>query len=140
MYYISPSFSFRELASTYNRKFKEENRLKAQEFLFNLRVLANYILEPSRALLKCPLIINSAYRCEGLNAAVGGSENSEHLKGLACDFTPLGLSVPVAYGILKDNPLIKYGQLINERDEWIHISLGFPFRTQEKCGQSFRIG
>ncbi|RAZ57416.1 D-Ala-D-Ala carboxypeptidase family metallohydrolase [Campylobacter hyointestinalis] len=34
---------------------------------------------------KIPFIINSAYRCEEHNKAVGGAKNSKHLKGLAVD-------------------------------------------------------
>lgn len=32
-----------------------------------------------------PVIINSAYRCEAHNKAVGGSANSQHFKGSAVD-------------------------------------------------------
>ena len=33
-----------------------------------------------------PVIINSGYRCEAHNKAVGGSANSQHFKGSAVDF------------------------------------------------------
>lgn len=98
-----------------------------------LTALANYILEPLRFLLKTPLKINSGYRCPALNKAVGGSKNSQHLKGEAADFIPLGLDLRQSFEIIKSSPL-HYGQLILEPG-WIHISLGAPFRELEKCGQ-----
>jgi uncharacterized protein YcbK (DUF882 family) len=48
-----------------------------------LYALRNYI--------KKPVIINSAYRCPAHNAAVGGNNNSQHLKGAAVDITIAGL-------------------------------------------------
>ena len=33
-----------------------------------------------------PVVINSGYRCEAHNKAVGGSANSQHFKGSAVDF------------------------------------------------------
>ncbi|WP_418497706.1 YcbK family protein [Duodenibacillus massiliensis] len=38
-----------------------------------------------------PIIVNSAYRSPAHNAAVGGVENSYHVKGLAADIRPESL-------------------------------------------------
>jgi len=43
------------------------------------------ILEHVRSHFGVPVIINSACRCADHNAAVGGSKNSQHLYGRACD-------------------------------------------------------
>ena len=48
----------------------------------NLTRLCCTVLEPLRALVG-PLRVNSGYRCEAVNAAVGGSSNSAHLYGRA---------------------------------------------------------
>jgi len=42
-------------------------------------------LNTSRDLAGIPFVINSGYRCEAHNAAVGGSKTSSHVKGLAAD-------------------------------------------------------
>lgn len=65
------------------------------------------------------LILNSGFRSEALNKAVGGAPNSDHKNGLACDLvcgTPeelfnriKGLNLP-------------YKQLIKE-PTWVHVSL-----------------
>lgn len=36
-----------------------------------------------------PIVINSGYRCEEVNKAVGGVKDSHHLRGLAADVRPL---------------------------------------------------
>ena len=43
------------------------------------------ILSVLRLLIGCPLIINSGYRSEAVNSAVGGVLESKHLLGLAAD-------------------------------------------------------
>lgn len=55
----------------------------------NLARLCKAILEPLRAHINSshltPIIINSGFRCEELNRAVGGTWNSNHLYGYAAD-------------------------------------------------------
>ena len=54
----------------------------APELVANLQVL--------RDEAGVPLAINSGYRCEKHNKAVGGSPNSQHVQGTAVDIRPLG--------------------------------------------------
>lgn len=42
-------------------------------------------IEEFRKVVKVPVIINSAYRCEKHNEEIGGAKNSNHLKGIAFD-------------------------------------------------------
>ena len=48
-------------------------------------------LEDVRNHFKSPVKINSACRCEKHNKEVGGSENSMHKKGMACDIVVVGV-------------------------------------------------
>jgi len=50
-----------------------------------LRNLCENLLQPLRDALDKPITINSGYRCERLNRAVGGSKTSQHMKGEAAD-------------------------------------------------------
>jgi len=50
----------------------------------NLRCVCFYLLDPLRRALG-PLKVNSGYRSKAVNAAVGGSKTSAHMKGLAAD-------------------------------------------------------
>lgn len=88
------------------------------------------LMEEVRKLLGgLPIIINSGYRSEALNRAVGGSRVSDHLRGDACDFRcpAYGTPLQIAAAIAKSG--IKFGQLILEYNSWIHISI--PNRGQD---------
>jgi len=137
---LSPHFTFNELTVTSKAKYKIVNRLFAKEYINNLTLLANYVLEPARAILNHPLIITSSYRCPGLNREIGGSATSQHLNGTAADFkiSSKDLSLEDAFIKLKESPFLHYGQLILEKS-WLHISLGAPFRILNKCYENFKI-
>ena len=135
---LSPHFTFYELTVTNNLRYKTANCLLAKEYLNNLTILANYLLEPVRTILDTPLIITSAYRCPSLNREVNGNAFSQHLNGTAADFKPKNLTLEKAFIKLKDFPILHYGQLILEQS-WLHISLGAPFRALNKCYESFKI-
>lgn len=137
---LSPHFTFEELTKTSITPYKLLNSLLAKDYVYNLVLLANYLLEPVRIILDTPLIITSGYRCASLNKQIGGSTTSQHLNATAADFKIDNkvLSLEDAFSKLKQNHILHYGQLILERG-WIHISLGMPFRPLNKCGESFRI-
>jgi len=56
-----------------------------KEQLANMKLLAEKVFEPLRAWAKGPIKINSFFRCEELNTAIGGSSRSQHCKGQAVD-------------------------------------------------------
>ena len=53
--------------------------------IHNLERLVNLILDPLRDAFDWPIVVNSGYRCEALNRAVGGSPRSQHQVGQAAD-------------------------------------------------------
>jgi hypothetical protein len=135
---LSPHFTFGEVTLTQNRALLRQNRACALNYITELTLLCNYILEPARALLKTPLIITGGYRCPALNKALRGEAASQHLLGQAADFLPLNADIETAFNALKKSGLIGFGQLILE-PAWLHISLGAPFRPLAKCAQSFKV-
>jgi hypothetical protein len=72
-----------------------------------------------------PILISSGYRSPQVNAAVGGSVNSQHMSGMAVDFSCPGFGTPLA--ICKElEPHMKelgIDQLIHEYDTWVHLGL-----------------
>jgi zinc D-Ala-D-Ala carboxypeptidase len=84
-------------------------------------------LEKVRALLDCPLIVNSWYRSPELNSAVGGVKNSDHLTGCAVDFVAPAYGTPtqVAMTLKESGMLLGFKQLILEHS-WVHISFPIP--------------
>lgn len=59
--------------------------IPSKEIVENLKYGCVHILEPLRSKVGIPIRINSGYRCERLNRAVGGVSNSYHLQGCAAD-------------------------------------------------------
>lgn len=53
----------------------------------NLEALAEQVLEPAREKLGKAITVNSGYRCQVHNKAVGGVANSQHMRGEAADLS-----------------------------------------------------
>ena len=69
-----------------------------------------------------PLIINSAYRSKAVNEAVGGSPNSSHLDGRACDISLTGLPDDVVDKLL--NALYdEFPSEIYSKSNYIHFAI-----------------
>jgi zinc D-Ala-D-Ala carboxypeptidase len=80
-----------------------------------------------------PIFLSSGYRCPALNAAVGGSPTSDHMKCDAADFTAPAFGSPLAIcRAIAANPIImaRVDQLIHEYGRWVHISFGARRRGQ----------
>lgn len=102
--------------------------------LDNLLDLIVYVLQPLRDKLKKPIIITSGYRCKNLNTLVGGVGNSQHLYGQACDFVVPNMTVQQVFDFVKSSG-IEYHQLINEYNQWVHIS----FVKNNNRKQAFKL-
>lgn len=55
----------------------------------NLKALIEDVLDPLREAYGRPIRVTSGYRCPQLNRLVGGSPNSQHMRGEAADIQPL---------------------------------------------------
>ena len=55
----------------------------------NLRALVDEVLDPLREAYGRPIRVNSGYRCPRLNTLVGGTPNSQHMRGEAADIQPV---------------------------------------------------
>lgn len=91
----------------------------------NLKKLTVNVLQPVRDLLDVPVVVNSAFRSEPVNLAVGGVSNSQHRLGFAADIVPQGIDLYSAFVRIGKSG-IPYDQLIIEKNQrgnsWIHIS------------------
>lgn len=90
-----------------------------------LRKLCQQILQPARDVLG-PLKINSGYRSQALNDAVGGVVNSAHRLGHATDVIPLNVGTrALAKWIVDSNRnfdqvILEFGT--DQNPAWIHVS------------------
>src|SRR5690606_12766301 len=78
----------------------------------NLYNVAVNILQPVREHYGIPFSPNSGYRSPALNRAVGGSTNSQHMKGEAVDFELPGIANYDLAVWVRDN--LDFDQLILE--------------------------
>lgn len=97
-------------------------------------------MERVKAFLKgFPIQVLSGYRCIALNSAVGGAENSQHIKGEACDFVCPAFGIPftVCIALARNVKILGIDQLIFESG-WVHCSFTFDPRyeilTRTKVG------
>lgn len=125
---FTKNFSYDELIASDTAKRLGLDNTPTYEEKEKLRRLAEEILQPIRDAWKSPIIVNSAYRSEAVNKAVGGVKNSQHRLGEAADITIGGKErnrklFNFIYKLIQKGT-IKVGQLIDEYSyQWIHISL-----------------
>jgi len=116
---LSLHFSLEELTTTDHRQF--DNTPNADE-LANLVRLAKFLEQVKTALGGKPVMINSAFRSEAVNTAVGSRNTSQHRIGCAADIRVPGMTPDeVVKAVIASG--IGYDQLIREFDRWTHISV-----------------
>ncbi len=138
---ISPHFTLSELARTDHRDYLSDNLIMAQApaIAERLSALALTLLEPIREHFGAPVVIHSGFRMPLLNATIGGSKTSQHMRGEAADFHVVGVPLREVWEWIAGSGLA-FGQLILEgyahgEPSWIHLSLGAPYRDPKKSGQ-----
>lgn len=100
--------------------------------LLNFSLLVGNILQPTRNFVKCPIIVTSGLRSYSNNDFVGGSSTSQHLTGLAVDFSISSNTLlnDAYYYIMSYCP---YDQLIYYKNKhFIHVSLNRVFSKNRK--------
>lgn len=124
-------FTIEELYASATAKAKGIDNKPNVQPLINLVYLTAYVLEPLRVAMNEPIKIGSGYRCQKLNAAVGGVRNSQHIKGQAAD---LCIDGDIEKGKRWFNYIrehLPFDQLIWEKNPktgnyWVHVSFVFP--------------
>jgi hypothetical protein len=87
-------------------------------------------MQAVRNLLGKPVFVTSGYRSPAVNAAVRGSQGSQHLTGHACDFkSSFGTPNAVCKLLVLHMTTLKFDQLICE-GQWTHISFAPRPRNQ----------
>lgn len=125
---FTKNFSYDELIASSTAKRLGLDNTPSEQEKEKLRKLAENILQPIRDAWRSPIVVNSAYRSEAVNKAVGGVKNSQHRLGEAADITIGGKErnrklFNFIYKLINQGK-IKVGQLIDEYNyQWIHVSL-----------------
>lgn len=129
--YITKNFTYDELTASSTAKRLGLDNTPSEFEKKQLIRLAEEVLQPIRDAWRSPIIVNSAFRSEVVNKAVGGAKNSQHKKGEAADITvgSKEKNKKLFNFIQKmiNNGTIKVGQLIDEYNySWVHVSLERP--------------
>lgn len=115
-------FSIKEMTKSNTATAEGIDNTPDQTITNNLIKLIEAVLDPLREWYGKPIIVNSGYRCEALNKAIGGAKSSQHMLGEAADIT-VGSKEEneKLFDYIKDN--LEFDQLINESDfSWVHVS------------------
>jgi putative chitinase len=116
-YFSDKEFTFSQTAIDKGIKNEVPVYLKMQ-MLFTLAGM-----DRIREALGKPIKINSGYRCQALNEAVGGSPKSQHMVAEAVDFTCPAYGNPKDIGLFLSQKMGWLGidQIIME-GTWVHVS------------------
>lgn len=82
---ITKNFTLEELSHSNTAVARGIENIPNEEQTKYLTMLATRLLQPLRDLYNEPFIINSGFRSQETNKAVGGVPNSQHTKGQAAD-------------------------------------------------------
>ena len=126
---LSDNFDLSEFIRSDYAKRNGINNVPNEEQTENLQELCIHILEPLRKHFQIPILISSGFRCDALNAAIGGAKNSQHTMGQAVDIDH-DLSANVVTNKMIFDFIIKYLQFdqaifefgTKENPDWVHVS------------------
>ena len=86
---LSEHFTFEELTITDHREFDNTPNVEETE---NLTRLAGFLEQVKEVLGGKPIMVNSAFRSEAVNNAVGSRNTSQHRIGCAADIRVPGMT------------------------------------------------
>lgn len=122
---LTPHFRLSELIRT---SHAADNWPSTPDEILKLQYVCQWVLEKVRTRFGRPVSVNSGYRSQAVNALVGGSTKSQHMKAEAVDFEVPGIANGDVAAWVRDN--LVFDQLILEcytagepSSGWVHCSL-----------------
>ena len=119
---LTPHFSLAELTVSNTGARAGLRNLPLGDALDNLTRLAQALEQVRSLLFNAPILVSSGYRSPAINALIGGSRTSAHMRGLAADFTAPKYGRPAAICEYIRASSIQFDQLIYE-GTWVHFAL-----------------
>ena len=127
-------FTIKELTKSTTAIKRHIDNTPSKEIERSLTALVEKVLDPLREAYGKPIIVTSGYRCPKLNAIVGSTPSSQHVKGEAADIKTIE-DTPEENKKLYDLIVklkLPFDQLINEHNyDWVHVSFGARHRRQK---------
>ena len=125
---LSDHFTIGELTKT---SAKGIDNTPSHAAVLNLKNLCENWLEPLRQRYNKPILINSGFRSEAVNKAIGGVKGSNHLTGCAVDIRVTGIEQAIRYACIlldiADGKSQAFDELLIERSPkgtyWLHFAV-----------------
>ena len=140
---ISDHITYAEAIHSNTAKRKSIDNTPNEVQVLSMKLLADKIFEPLRKWVGGPIKVNSFFRSETLNEAIGGVASSQHCKGQAIDIDDVYgyKSNAEMYKWVKEN--LDYDQMIWEfgtdtQPNWIHISYVSKEENRNKCLKAYK--
>jgi zinc D-Ala-D-Ala carboxypeptidase len=124
---LTKNFTLEEMTKSETAlRYDIDNTPNEQE-ISAMKLLAEKVLQPVRDHFGKGVKVNSGFRNQDVNQKVGGSRNSDHIRGQACDIEIPGIPNAELAEWIKDN--LEFNQLILEfytpgvpDSGWVHVS------------------
>ena len=141
---ISEHISFKEATKSNTALRLNLDNTPNDYQISNMVGLALNIFEPLRKFVGGPIKINSFFRCEELNRAIGGSSRSQHCEGRAIDLDDtFGHKTNAEmFQYIKDN--LNFDQMIWEfgddnNPNWVHVSYISEDENRGRCMKATKV-
>lgn len=140
---ISKHISFKEAIKSNTATRLGINNTPDDYQVSNMVNIAINLFEPLREFVGGPIKINSFFRCEDLNRAIGGSSRSQHCEGRAIDLDDTfgHKTNSEMFHYIKDN--LDFDQLIWEfgddnNPNWVHVSFVSKEENRGRCLKAYK--
>ena len=127
---LSPHFTFREFLVSQTATRKNIENKPSSNDVENLKVLALRLEEIRTLVGEKPIVVTSGYRSSKLNKEIGGAKHSAQIDGRAADIICPQFGLPKKlFKAIKESD-IKFDQLIDEFEDWVHFAIAKHNRKQ----------
>jgi zinc D-Ala-D-Ala carboxypeptidase len=141
---ISDHISYEEAIRSRTAIRLDIDNIPKQYELTNMYGVAINVFEPLRKWVGGPIKINSFFRCEDLNKAIGGSSRSQHCEGRAIDIDDtFGHKTNAEmFHYIKEN--LSFDQLIwefgdDKNPNWLHVSYVSEDGNRKRCLKAYKL-
>lgn len=141
---ISKHITYKEAVRSNTALRLNINNIPNDYEISNMVGIASNVFEPLREYVGGPIKINSMFRSEALNRAIGGSSRSQHCQGRAIDLDDtFGYKTNAEmFNYIKNN--LNFDQLIWEfgddtNPDWVHVSFVSNDENRGRCLKAEKV-
>ena len=141
---LTEHVTYNEATHSYTAKRLSIQNIPTEDHMFNMITLCTEIFEPLRKFVGGPIKINSFYRSDELNKAIGGSSKSQHCFGQAIDIddvyghkTNAEMFDHIVSHLDFDQIIWEFGD--NTNPNWVHVSYVSPEENRRNVLKAERV-